>query len=371
MAWLYKIVPLLLCAAVVIPADPVVPPFDEKQALAIAAMPLSCIDHPEGKPPDPNYLYTYDTKARLVDDYDKNRAFYGCYDWHSSVNSMWTLAMILRRFPQISIASLLREKLNAHLSKQALAGEAVFFKTATTFETPYGRAWLLKLYADLIAWDDPDARKWMESLAVLKEQFVADLQTYMRSLPFVNRTGVHANTAFSMGLVLDYSDATHDGMLREAVAGAAKQVFQKDTNCPTAYEPSGPDFLSPCLEEAKVMGRLLPKEEFVAWLNKFMPAPESPEFEPLTKPFDSSGVTREDQLASKSHLIGLAFDRAEAMLRVAAELPASDARVAQYRRIAAINALGGFRDLAGAGYLGSHWLGTAALRFELARVDGQ
>jgi len=363
-----KILPLLLCLPALQAAEQTLPPFDEKQALAIAAMPLSCIDHPEGKPPDPNYLYTYDSKPRLVDDYDKNRAFYGCYDWHSSVNSLWSMAAILRRFPQISIASLLREKLNAHLSKQALAGEVVFFKTAKAFETPYGRSWLLKLYADLISWDDPDARKWMENLSPLKEQFVADLQTYSRSLPFVNRTGVHANTAFSMWLLLDYSDAAHDAVLRETVAATAKQIFQKDTNCPTAYEPSGPDFLSPCLEEAKVMSRVVPGAEFLAWFNKFMPAPDSPEFQPLTKPFDSSSVTREDLLASKSHLIGLAFDRAEAMLRVAAALPPGDPRIAQYRRIAATNALGGFHDLAGAGYLGSHWLGTAALRFELARA---
>jgi hypothetical protein len=281
------------------------------------------------------------------------------------------MAVILRRFPRISIASLLREKLNAHLSKQALAGEVVFFKTAKAFEIPYGRSWLLKLYADLIAWDDPDAHTWAENLSILRAQFIADLQTYMKALPFANRTGVHANTAFSMWLLLDYSDAAHDTFLRDTVSTTAKQIFQKDTNCPTAYEPSGPDFLSPCLEEAKLMGRVLPQKEFVAWFDKFMPAPDSLEFQPLTKPFDSSGITKEDQLASKSHLIGLAFDRAEAMLRVAAALPAGDARIAQYHRIATINALGGFHDLAGAGYLGSHWLGTAALRFELARVGSQ
>jgi hypothetical protein len=365
------VLPLLFCWLVLHAAAQTLPPFDEKQALAIAAMPLSCIDHPEGKPPDPNYLYTYETKPRLIDDYDKNRAFYGCYDWHSSVNSLWSMAVILRQFPQISIASLLREKLNAHLSKQAIAGEVTFFKTAKAFEIPYGRSWLLKLYADLISWDDPDARKWIENLSPLREQFAADLLKYMKSLPFVNRTGVHANTAFSMTLLLDYSEAAKDTALRDAVANTAKQIYQKDTNCPTSYEPSGPDFLSPCLEEAKVMARVLPQPEFLTWFNQFLPAPDSAEFKPLTKPFDSSGVTEEEQLASKSHLIGLAFDRAEAMLRVAAALPAGDARVAQYRHIAAVNALGGFHDLAGAGYLGSHWLGTAALRFELARTAGQ
>jgi hypothetical protein len=348
-----------------------VPTFDEKAALAIAALPLSCIDHPEGKPPDPNYLYTYETKPRLIDDYDKNRAFYGCYDWHSAVNSIWTIAVILRRFPQIPIGSLIREKLNDHLSKQAIEGEATFFKTAKAFEIPYGRSWVLKLDADLLSWDDPEARKWNSNLVPLVDQFRADLLQYMKTLPFVTRAGVHTNTAFSMTLLLDYAEVAKDAALHEAVVNTAKQVFLHDANCPTDYEPSGPDFLSPCLEEAKVMSRVLPTDQFLTWFNSFMPAPWSPEFRPLIKPFDIAVITREDQMASKSHLIGLAFDRAEAMLRIASALPQEDQRAAIYRRLAAINAAMGFKDLAEAGYLGSHWLGTAALRYELARPAAQ
>jgi hypothetical protein len=344
-----------------------VPVFDEKQALALVALPLSCIDHPEGPPPNPNYLYVYETKPRLVDDYAKNRAFYGCYDWHSSVNSIWTMSAILRRFPQIPVGSLVREKLNDHLSKQAIDGEVNFFKTAKDFERPYGRAWILKLYADLLNWDDPEARKWTTSLSPLVDQFAADLSEYMKTLPFVTRAGVHGNTAFSMTMLLDYSEAVHDTALHDTVQKAAKQVFANDVDCPTMYEPSGADFLSPCLEEAKVMSRVLPQTEFVTWFDAFMPSPESAEFRPLTKPFDISGIKREDQMAGKSHLIGLAFDRAEAMLRIASVLSQNDPRATIYRRVAAINASQGFKDLAQAGYLGSHWLGTAALRYELAR----
>ena len=115
------------------------------------------------------------------------------------------------------------------------------------------------------------------------------------------------------------------------------------------------------------MARVLPQEEFLSWFSTFMPGPESSDFRPLAKPFDVSGITREDQMASKSHLIGLAFYRAEAMLRIAAAFPANDPRTPIYRRLAAINANQGFKDLAKAGYLGSHWLATAALRYELAR----
>jgi hypothetical protein len=351
--------------------DATVPEFGDGQALAIVAMPLSCIDRPEDRPPDPNYLYTYDSKPRLVDDYQKHRAFYGCYDWHSAVNSIWTMAVVLRRFPHLPIASLIREKLNDHLTKATIEGEITFFKTAKDFEQPYGRAWVLKLYADLLQWDDADARKWAINLVPLAEQFSAGLTQYMNDLPFVTRAGVHANTAFSMSLLMDYADAAKDSTLRDAVVNTARQIFLHDVNCPTAYEPSGPDFLSPCLEEAKIMSRVLPQKDFLPWFSQFMPLPDSPQFKPLLKSFDTTGITKEEQMASKSHLIGLAFDRAEAMLRIAAALPLEDERAAAYRKIADMNAQRGFEDLAGAGYLGSHWLGTAVLRYELARSSGR
>ena len=51
----------------------------------------------------------------------------------------------------------------------------------------------------------------------------------------------------------------------------AKKFYLADKNCPLAYEPSGEDFLSPCLAEADVMRRVLPPKEFANWLKEFMP----------------------------------------------------------------------------------------------------
>ncbi len=73
-----------------------------------------------------------------------------------------------------------------------------------------------------------------------------------------------------------------------------------------------------------------------------------------------------EQLAAKSHLIGLSFSRAEAMLQVAQKLPADDPRTPIYRRLAAIHGKHGWDNMFAAGYLGSHWLATFALRYELA-----
>src|SRR5215472_18638926 len=64
------------------------PGLTEQQALALVAMPLSCLDHPQAIPEQRvDYLWVHDGKPHIVDAYDKNRAFYGCFDWHSAVNS--------------------------------------------------------------------------------------------------------------------------------------------------------------------------------------------------------------------------------------------------------------------------------------------
>ncbi len=353
--------------------DARVSPFTEAQAVALAAMPLACVDHPQAKPRNTTYLWVTDSKPHLLEDYDKNRAFYGCFDWHSAVNSTWTMVTVLRKFPQIPVGKLIREKLYDHLGKKNIEGEMEFFKDkdAKTFEQPYGRSWVLKLAADLQTWDDPDAKKWSADLAPLVKQFDAGLLDYMKNLPYVTRNGIHPNTAFSMSLLLDYAAVARDDAMRQAIADTAKRVFLADVDCPTAYEPAGSDFLSPCLEEAKLMSRVLPQTEFVSWFDRFMPPVYSTQFKPLTKPFDTSGITKEEQLAGKSHLIGLGFARGEAMLAIANALPPNDPRVAAYRRLAAINGEQAFRNLEGAGYFGSHWLGTYAVRYELAAGASQ
>jgi Protein of unknown function (DUF2891) len=51
----------------------------------------------------------------------------------------------------------------------------------------------------------------------------------------------------------------------------ARQFDLSDKNCPLAYDPSGEDFLSPCLGEADLMRRVLASQEFARWLRTFMP----------------------------------------------------------------------------------------------------
>ena len=340
------------------------PVLNADQALFLATMPLSCLDHPQAQPSARAYLW--EATYRPPDDYQKTLAFYGCFDWHSSVNSTWTLLRLLKSYPALPVGNLIRQKLGRHLDASNLAGELAYLKTAGQFERPYGYAWILKVSAELSDWKDPDGEKWAANMAPLATWASSEMATFLHDLTQPNRGGVHPNSAFGMYMMLDYIELTKADALHAAVIDAATRFYTNDKNCGTKSEPAGSDFLSPCLTEAALMGRIMPREAFLPWLDTFLPAMDSPDFKPLTEPVDTSGVSRPDQLAGKSHLIGLAFQRGAMMTRIADLLPESDLRASVLRRLAAIHGVKGMQAMYDAGYYGSHWLGTYAVYYMMS-----
>jgi DUF2891 family protein len=337
------------------------PVLDEAQALWLATMPIACLDRPHARPPVRGYVW--EAAYRPTEDYQRKLAFYGCFDWHSSVNSIWMLVRLAKTYPNLPLAPLIRRKLARHLDKSNLEGELAYLKQAGPFERPYGYAWILKLGAELAAWKDPEAEKWSANMAPLVEWTSKEMAQFLSGLETPNRGGVHPNTAFAMYLMLDYVDASRDEALGNAIAESAGRYYSKDRNCDTKIEPAGTDFLSPCLTEAAVMSRVLPRDAFLAWFDTFLPPLASGEFKPLTEPVDTTGITKPERLAGKSHLIGLAFQRGVVMTRLADTLPADDPRVAVFRRLAAIHGVKGMQGMHDAGYWGSHWLGTYAVYY--------
>jgi hypothetical protein len=349
---------------------PNIPPpvIDAAQTVTLAALPLSCIDHPQDAPDHPHdYLWVHDSKRRTVDDYDKTRAFYGCFDWHSAVNSTWTLIALIKQDPKIPLAPIIRQRLTEHLGKTNIDGEVAFFADAKdtegkNFERPYGYTWLFKTYGELASWNDPDGKKLAADVQPLAKQLTEKYIVYLKGLPYPIRVGTHPSTALTMNFALE-----------AAVDEAALRFFGKDKNCATAYEPGNGDFLSPCLTEAMLMSRVMDQKTFVTWLDTFLPPVYSPEFQVYAADIDTtrtaaagSNADAEDKdglLGSKAHLIGLAFQRAECLLRIASALPPGDPRVPVYQRLATINAQHGFRKLGDAGYLGQHWLATYAVLY--------
>ena len=376
--------------------DAEIPALDLEMALTLAAMPLSCLDRPHAAPKDRrNYLDTL--VASRVPGYENSRAFYGCWDWHSAANSTWAMVKLYKEFPDIPVSGLIVEKLNDHLSEEALEGEIAFFEESRSFERPYGWAWLLKLHAELSTWDHDDAEEWATHVEPLATLFSERMLEYLEGLKVPSRSGTHSNTAFSLAMMLESARITRDVALETAIVDAAERLFGEDFDCPTAYEPWGSDFLSPCLEEAALMAGVLDHDHFLTWLDDFLPPLTSREFTPLTSPIDPDDVIPEDMddpptpldatadddatnekrrtaaerrlLGSASHLIGPAFIRADAINRLAASLPEDDLRIPALRKIALVHGSRGFDTMFDAAYAGSHWIGTFALKYLLTEKD--
>jgi hypothetical protein len=337
---------------------PAVPPqqLDPAYALALSAMPLTCEDHPQPRPTTPSYLW--ERSYTPVDSFETTRSFYGCYDWHSAVNSAWTLVKLLKMYPDLPTAPAIRDVLERHLGASNIAGEVAFFKSAGTYEVPYGYAWLLRLQGELRSWDDPQGRRWAKNVQPLATLIAGRLTSYLNGLDEPVRTGVHPNTAMAMDNALFY--ASHfDPRLNAAIHRNAMRLFGRDIRCNTAAEPGPSDFASPCLYEAVIMGELMPRTEYLAWLDRFLPPIQSVAFRSETKTFGLEFAQREHaSVASTSHLVGLSLVRAMLLGKLANQLPSTDPRVPVLRRLAVIQAAAGLPQLGAVGYDGSHYYAT-------------
>jgi hypothetical protein len=266
-----------------------VKPIDASSALLFTALPLTCVDDLQPRPAAAR-PYFWQPTYRTVDAFDHTRAFYGCNDWPTAVGATWTLVTILKKYPDIGSSQIVREKLTAHLGRDNLDGELAYFRGAGNAQRPYGYAWFLRLYAELATWKDPDGTRYAENAAPLARYFVDGVVSYLVDLERPNRSGSQANTALSLDLLLDYVDATRDMTIKRAASDAAKRLYASDTTCETKTEAAAPEMVSPCLEEASVMSRVLDSATFAAWFDKFLPAAQSAEFTPLRSiAYDATG----------------------------------------------------------------------------------
>lgn len=283
-------------------------------------------------------------------------AFFGSYDWHSSVHSHWTLARLARLFPEASFAPAARDAIGRHLTGDNLRVEAAFMATRPTFERPYGLAWLLQLDAELAAWDDPDARAWRAALTPLVAVAVANLSWWLPRLSRPVRTGSHAQSAFSLGLVLDWAVQTGAAEPEALVRRRAVELHGADRDYAVHLEPSGEDFLSPALGPADLLRRVLAPDAFASWLDRALPAVPRDGSDGWLVP--ARDVERED--GRLSHLDGLNLSRAWMLQGMAAGLPAGDARIPSLVATATAHRVEALGSLARPYEMGAHWLGSFA-----------
>ena len=286
---------------------------------------------------------------------DLHPAFYGCFDWHSSVHGHWMLVKLLREHPGLAKGREIRAALDENLTPGRIAAEVAYLDQPNrrSFERTYGWAWLLKLDAELRTWDDPAATRWAAALRPLSAAFARQLEAFLEKQTYPIRTGVHPNTAFSLDLALDYARAAGDARLEARILDRARAWFGQDRRGPLAWEPGGEDFLSPCLEEAALMSRVLPRAAFARWLTGFLPD--------LAKGLTPAVVS--DRTDPKIvHLDGLNLSRARALYRVATALGPKDPRTPALVALGRQHQSASLPHLASGSYEGEHWLATFAVR---------
>jgi DUF2891 family protein len=339
----------------VLAVNPMGTPMSREQASSFARLALQAVE--KEYPNKPADVLNDEKDARPPR--ARHPAFYGSFDWHSSVHGHWMLAHLLRLFPDLPEAKQIREVLGKHLTAENLRIEADSFArpNAASFERPYGWAWLLKLAEELHGWDDPDARQWSKDLQPLTDAVVSRFLAYFPKQTYPIRGGVHPNTAFAFGLALDYARAVGDRKLQELIEERSRAYFGKDAAIPAGWEPDGTDFLSPSLEEADLMRRVLPPEEFRAWFRDFLPDLAKGEPKSLLEP--AKVTDRSDpQLV---HLDGLNLSRAWCMRSIAAALPKDDPVRKILAESAARHAESALGHVASGDFVGEHWLASFAV----------
>jgi hypothetical protein len=287
--------------------------------------------------------------------------FFGSYDWHSCVHMHWTLARCLRHAPQAPWAAEVRAHFDARLTAAAVAQELAYVRAPqrASFERPYGWGWLLRLQAELdaLAAHDAAAARWRDALAPLAAHMVDSLLDFLPRADYPVRTGTHGNSAFALLLALDYAkQAQHPALLR-AIGNRARRWFSRDRRYPAAYEPSGDDFLSGGLTEARLMQRVFAGEDggcdFADWWQAFVPPPDA--LAHWLTPVAVSDATD----AKIVHLHGLNLARAWCWRGLRPALPpelhaAVDTAIAAHIARSLPAATAGH-------YVGTHWLASFAL----------
>lgn len=286
-------------------------------------------------------------------------AFYGCYDWHSDVHGHWLLVRLLRLMPGAPFAAQARAELDRSFTAANIAGELAYLKHPgrASFERPYGLAWLLQLSAELRAWDDSQAKQWSATLAPLESEAAARIKAWLPKLHYPIRIGEHDQTAFSFGLIYDWAGVSGDLPMRALLKDAAQRFYLKDHACPLSYEPSGEDFLSPCLAEADFMRRVLAPKAFASWLSGFLPGIPARPAAAWLQP----GIVTDRSDPKLAHIDGLNLSRSWMLEGIAHGLPRGNVRVPALLGEAARHREAALPQVTGEHYEGGHWLGSFAV----------
>ena len=253
-------------------------------------------------------------------------AFSTSFDWHSCVHMHWLGVSVLNaaggtpgagnaadddaRGLDGATAARLRGALAENLTAGKLAAEAAYLADNPSWERPYGWAWLVRLAAACAASPDAEIRGWGRHLEGCVDVVGRLVQEWLAKAQYPVRHGLHTNSAFGVALLIDAFRALGRDDAAEACERAARSWFGGDTGWASEWELSGQDFLSAGLSEADLMQRVLPADEFAAWLTRFLPG-----LRPDSRMLAVVGVTDESD-GYMVHLHGLNLSRAGQISRI-------------------------------------------------------
>jgi hypothetical protein len=322
-----------------------------EQANHLATLPIKCLQ--QEYPNKLNQLLLDSTEIQSPK--ALHPAFYGCFDWHSSVHGHWSLVYLLNRFPKLENKEEIIKKLKINLSEENIQVEIDYLNKAheKSFERTYGWVWLLKLQLELETSNEPFAAALAENLKPLTEVLIERYIEFLPKLLYPIRVGTHSSTAFGLTMAWDYAVYSNNEKFKKSIADNAKRLFLADKNCPMNWEPSGTDFLSPCLEEMAIMQRILPKNEFLKWLKDFAP-------QLFSKDFNWEVAKVSDRTDGHLvHLDGLNFSRAWNFYFLIHHYPKEFSHL---KKVADYHLQFSLPSVVDGNYEGEHWLASFALR---------
>jgi hypothetical protein len=220
----------------------------------LASLPLKCIK--QEFPYKTGVVFT-DTSL-ITEPKNYHPVFYGCFDWHSSAHGHWMLIRLLKKFPEIPQADTIRALLKDQLTSLKIRAEVKLFgqKENRSFERTYGWAWIMQMQKELLEWNDPLER----SCPKILNRFLVFFQSFILNIWVsycILYVWVNTPTLLWFKACMDYAEAAGDESLKTSIRTTALRFYRNDVNCPLSWEPGGTDFLSPCLEEADLMWRIL------------------------------------------------------------------------------------------------------------------
>ncbi|PRP66203.1 DUF2891 domain-containing protein [Nonlabens agnitus] len=320
-----------------------------EQANNLALLPLHCVDQEYPNKMGHVTAAPEDQKRPTV----QHPVFYGCFDWHSAVHGHWSAVALLKQFPELDNASELLQKLTSNITAANVAVEIDYLNSENnqTFERTYGWAWLLKLQQELDTWNTAEGKQMAAALQPLTDLVSQRYVEYLPKLNYAIRVGEHSITAFGIAFAWDYAVHAKNEALKQAIESKAMEFYSNDQNCPISWEPSGYDFLSPCLEEVDIMRRVLPASDFHEWLAQFLPGIENGKLDL------ELGEVSDRTDGKLVHIDGLNLSRAWVLYGLANQYDQYDNLI----EIADEHITYTLPNLVADDYEGGHWLGSFAI----------